>query len=66
MRHAGENIGEIQSAYKSERLGKTVAIAYMDIVVPGRILDSSFGIIKTVSSTSFLTNSIINALDRRL
>ncbi|MBO9463671.1 aminomethyltransferase family protein [Tropicibacter sp. R15_0] len=60
----GETVGEIRSAYASETLGKTVALAYIDadLAVPGLVLGSSFGVAETVSAPAFLSKSVTNAL----
>ncbi|WP_293573975.1 glycine cleavage T C-terminal barrel domain-containing protein [Phaeobacter sp.] len=60
----GENVGVIRSAYASDTLGKTVALAYIDadLAVPGLVLGSNLGVAETVAAPAFLSKSVTNAL----
>lgn len=60
----GEEIGTVQSAYHSQTLGKTIALAFLnsDLAVPSLILQTSAGIARTLSAPAFLSRSVLNAM----
>lgn len=60
----GETIGDLRSVYSSPTLGKKVALAYIDgeLAVPGLVLQSTSGLVETVSAPAFLSKSVTNAL----
>ena len=64
----GQNIGDICSCYISHTLNKTIALVYMDadLAVPGLVLDSASGLIRTVSAPAFLSKSVTNVLERSI
>lgn len=58
------NIGKVQSAYRSETLGKTVAIAYVDheLAWPGIEMTVNECRALTIGAPAFLTKSVLNSL----
>lgn len=62
----GEEIGVIQSSYFSPTLKKTIALAFLntDIAVPNLILQTSAGLVQTLSAPAFLSKSVLNAMGR--
>lgn len=60
----GINIGNIQTAYFSDTLRKTIALTFInhDLAVPGLTLNTSVGICRTVSAPAFLSKSVLNSL----
>lgn len=60
----GAEVGFVQSAYHSDTLGRTVALAYLDadLAAPGLRIETGAGLAETVSAPAFLSKSVLSAM----